>query len=91
MRGVDHDPLGLAAIVRQRCENVERTQTAPANEPIVDRLVRVIHRLVRVILCRRVAPAKPILDHKHNRAHDSAVVNPGDTAQSDSKNKSVHR
>jgi hypothetical protein len=71
MRGVDHDPLGLAAIVRQRCENVERTQTAPANEPIVD-------RLVRAILSRRVAPAKPILDHKHDRTHDPPVVHPRD-------------
>ena len=23
MRGVDHDPLGIAAPVRQRCENLE--------------------------------------------------------------------
>jgi hypothetical protein len=71
MRGVDHAPLGIAAPVRQRCENfVEHTQTAPANEPIVD-------RLVRDILWRRVAPAKPVLDYEHNRAHDPAVVNPG--------------
>ena len=28
MRGVDHDPLGIAAPVRQRCENlVEHPQT----------------------------------------------------------------
>jgi deazaflavin-dependent oxidoreductase (nitroreductase family) len=45
MRGVDHHPLGLAALVRQRCENlVEHTQSAPANEPIVDRLMRAILR-----------------------------------------------
>src|SRR5664279_4900877 len=41
----------------------------PANEPIVD-------RLVRAVLSRRVAPAKPVLDHKHDRAHDPPVVNP---------------
>src|SRR6202034_3071824 len=37
MRGVDHDPLGLAAFARQGCENlVEHAQAAPTNEPIVD-------------------------------------------------------
>src|SRR5271167_3976806 len=37
MGGVDHDPLQLAALVRQRGENlVEHPQTAPANEPIVE-------------------------------------------------------
>jgi hypothetical protein len=55
MRGVNHDPLGIAAPVRQRCENlVEHPQAASTNEPIVDRLVRTIPR-------RGVAPAKPIL------------------------------
>jgi hypothetical protein len=49
MRGVDHHSLRLAALVRQRCENlVEHAQAAPANEPIVD-------RLMRTILGRRVA------------------------------------
>src|ERR1700722_12802585 len=72
MRGVDHHSLGLAALVRQRCENlVEHPQAAPTNKPIVD-------RLVRTILRRGVAPTKPILDHKHNRAHDPTVVNSGD-------------
>src|SRR6202142_4664945 len=43
MRGVDHDPLQLAALARQFGENlVEHAQAAPANEPIVDRLVRAI-------------------------------------------------
>jgi hypothetical protein len=59
MRGVDHHPLGIAAPVRQRCENlVEHPQAAPTNKPIVD-------RLVRTILRRGVAPTKPIPDHKH--------------------------
>src|SRR5580700_8432256 len=72
MRGVDHDPLGIAAPVRQRCENlVEHPQAAPTNKPIVD-------RLVRTILRRGVAPTKPILDHKHNRAHDPTVIHPRD-------------
>src|ERR1700722_9228212 len=72
MRGVDHDSLGMAAPARQRCENlVEYAQAAPANEPIVDRLVRTIPR-------RGVAPTKPILDHKHNRADDPPIVYPRD-------------
>src|ERR1700733_9187206 len=72
MRGVDHDPLRLAALVRQGCENlIEHAQAAPANEPIVD-------RLVRTIVARSIAPTQPILDHKHNRADDPPVVDPSD-------------
>src|ERR1700683_56421 len=72
MRGVDHDPLQLAALARQFGENlVEHAQAAPANEPIVD-------RLVRDILARRVAPAQPVLDHKHDGADDPPVVHPRD-------------
>src|SRR6202021_917790 len=55
MRGVDHDPPGLAAFARQGCENlVEHAQAAPTKEPIVD-------RLVRAILSWRVPPTQPIL------------------------------
>src|ERR1700687_4101776 len=72
MRGVDHHALRLAALVRQGCENlVEHAQAAPANEPIVD-------RLMRAILGRRVARAKSVPDHKHNRAHDPTIVNSRD-------------
>jgi hypothetical protein len=70
--GVDHDPLRLAALARQRGENlVEHTQTAPANKPIVD-------RLMRTILSWCVAPAKPVLDHKYDRTHNPPVVHPRD-------------
>jgi hypothetical protein len=72
MRGVDHDPLRFAALARQFGENlVEHPQAAPANEPIVD-------RLVRAILSRSVAPAKSVLDHKDDGADDPPVVHPGD-------------
>src|SRR3984957_3533619 len=72
MRGVDHHSLRPPALVRQRCENlVEHPQAAPANEPVIDRLVRTIPR-------RGVAPTKPILDHKHNRADDPPIVYPRD-------------
>jgi hypothetical protein len=54
MGGVDHDPLRLAALARQFGENpVEYAQATPANEPIVD-------RLVRAIVARSVAPAQPV-------------------------------
>src|SRR5580692_8526645 len=72
MRGVDHNPFRLAALARQFGENlVEHAQAAPANEPIVD-------CLVRAILWRRVAPAQPVPDHKHDRAHDPTVVHARD-------------
>ena len=72
MRGVDHDPLRLAALARQCGENlVEHAQAAPANEPIVD-------CLMRAVFSRRVTPAKSVPDHKHDGAHDPTVVNPSD-------------
>src|SRR5271155_2280603 len=70
MRGVDHDPLRFAALARQFGENlVEHTQAAPANKPIVD-------RLVRAIVARSVAPTQPVLDHKDDRADDPPIVHP---------------
>jgi hypothetical protein len=49
--GVDHETVGLAALGRQRGEDlIEHPQTAPADETVVD-------RLVRAILLRRIAPA----------------------------------
>ena len=84
MRGVDHDPLRLAALLRQFGEDlVEHPKPAPANEPIVD-------RLVRAIVARSIAPAQSVLDHKHDGADDPPIVRParsraraGNTAQSD--------
>src|ERR1700678_568105 len=70
MRGVDHDPLRLAALAGQFGENlVEHAQAAPAHEPIVD-------CLVRAIVGRSIAPAQPVLDHKHDRADDPPVLKP---------------
>src|ERR1700735_740554 len=72
MRGVDHDPFRLAALARQFGEDpVEHAQAAPANEPIVD-------LLVRPILGRRVAPTQSVPDHKDDRAHNPTIVNPRD-------------
>src|SRR6202167_1777587 len=70
MRGVDHDPLRLAALAGQFGENlVEHAQAARAHDPIVD-------CLVRAIVGRSIAPAQPVLDHKHDRADDPPVVKP---------------
>jgi len=43
MRGVDHDPLRPGAFARKFGEDrVEHAQPAPADEPVIDRLVRAI-------------------------------------------------
>jgi hypothetical protein len=62
---------GLAPL---RASSVEHAQTAPADEPIVD-------CLVRAIVARSIAPAQPVLDHKHNRAHNPPIVHPRDPMQ----------
>ena len=50
MGRVEHQPIGLAAPGYQRGEDpVEHAQAAPADEAVVD-------RLVRTILARRIAP-----------------------------------
>src|SRR6202789_1631827 len=75
MRGVDHHSLRPPALVRQRCENlVEHPQAAPANEPVID-------RLMRTILGRGVTPAKPIPDHEHDGAHNPPVIHPRDAVR----------
>jgi transposase len=50
---------------------VEHPETAPAHEPVVD-------RLVRTIITRCVTPAQPVLDDEDNPADHSAVINPRD-------------
>src|SRR5471030_2264439 len=72
MSGVDHDPLRLTAFAHQLGEDVvEHAQPAPADEAVVD-------RLVRAVIPGRVAPAKSVLDYKDDGADDPAVVNPRD-------------
>ena len=40
MRSIDHQPIRLAALGRQLGEDaIEHSQAAPADEPVVDRLV----------------------------------------------------
>jgi hypothetical protein len=72
MRGVDHDPLGLCALARQLSEDlVEHAQTAPADEAVVDRLMRAIPR-------RRIAPTQAVLDDEYDRADNPPVIHPSD-------------
>jgi hypothetical protein len=54
MRGVDHQLVRLATLGRQRRENaVEDAEAAPADEPVVD-------CLVRAVVLRSIAPAWPL-------------------------------
>jgi hypothetical protein len=75
VRGVDHDPLRLAALLGQRGEDlVEHAQPAPADEAVVD-------RLVRAILLGRVAPTKSPFDDEHDGADNPTVVHPCDAVR----------
>ena len=50
MRGVDHNPVGFAGFARQLGEDaVEHPQAAPADEAVVDGLVRTVTRASRHI------------------------------------------
>ncbi len=70
MRGIDHQLIRLAAL-RSQCgkDLVEHAKPAPADEPVVD-------RLVRAILARRVSPAQSIPGHDDGPALDPTIVNP---------------
>lgn len=71
MGRVDHQPLRLTSFARQLREDlVEHANTAPAHEPIVD-------RLVRTIVTRSIAPAQPILDDEDDPANYQPVINSG--------------
>src|SRR4029077_3103058 len=71
MGRVDHQPARRASLARQFGENlVEHAKTAPAHEPIVD-------RLMRTVLARSIAPAQSISDDEDDPAHYPTVINPG--------------
>ena len=68
---VDHQPKRLTTLARQLGEDlVEHAKTAPAHEPIID-------RLVRPVVAGRIAPAQPILDDEDNPPNDPPVINSG--------------
>lgn len=68
--GVDHQPIRLPALGGGLGEDaVEHAQAAPADEPVVD-------RLVRAITGRCITPAEPVPDHENNAAHNPPVIDP---------------
>src|SRR5450830_995931 len=81
---VDHQPSRLARLARQFGKNlVEHAKTAPAHEPVVDRLARTVR-------ARSIAPTQPIPDDEDDPANHPAIINSrnamrqrGKTARSD--------
>ena len=70
MCGVDHDALGLRPFASQPGEDaVEDPHPAPADEAVVE-------RLVRAVAFRRVFPLKTVLDDVDDAAHHAAIINP---------------
>ena len=71
MRGIDHQLIRLATLRSQRGKDlVEHSHPAPADEPVVG-------RLVQTILSRCISPAQPVPDHEDHTADDPTIVNPG--------------
>lgn len=70
--GIDHQLIGLSALGGKFGEDaVEYAQTASANEPVVD-------RIVRVVTDRRITPQQPVPDHENVAVDDPAIIDPWD-------------
>src|SRR6516164_6094214 len=70
MGGVDHDALWLWPFAGKRRENpVKHAAPAPADEAVVE-------RLVRAIAGRRILPLQAVLDHIDDAADNPPVVDP---------------
>ena len=68
MRRVDHDALRLRAFAREgREDSIEDAQLAPADEAVVERLVRPIG-------LGRILPLQTVADHVDNPADDPPVI-----------------
>lgn len=68
--GIDHDALGLWPVRRKAGENpVEHAEPAPADEPVVQ-------RLVWAITLRRVLPLQAVANDIDDAADDAAVIDP---------------
>lgn len=66
MRGIDHHLIGRPGHGHKFSQYlVEHTQTATADQPVVD-------RLLRAVVLRRITPVQTIADYK-----DDAVFSPG--------------
>ena len=68
--GVDHQLVRLPTLGSELSKDpVEHAQAAPADEPVVDRLVRAIAK-------RRITPAQSVPDHEDDAAHDPPIIYP---------------
>lgn len=66
--GIDHQIVRFAALRGQfRQDAVEHTQPTPADEAVVD-------GLVRTVVGRDISPAKTIADHEQDAAQHPAVI-----------------
>jgi len=75
MRGVDHNPVGFAGFARQLGEDaVEHPQAAPADEAVVD-------GLVRTVTLGGIAPHQTVFDDVNNARHDPLVIDPGNAVR----------
>ena len=75
MGGIDHQPVRLSALGREFSEDaVEHAQAAPADEAIIDRLVRTVGG-------RRITPAQAVPDHEDDAAQDPPVIDPRDAVR----------
>jgi hypothetical protein len=65
----------FSSLARQFGEDaVEHTQTAPADEAVVD-------CLVRAVTLGGIAPHQTVLDDVNNARHDPLVIDPGDAVR----------
>jgi hypothetical protein len=82
--GVDHDPVGLARLAGEFGEDaVEHPKPAPADEAVVD-------GLVRTVIPGRVAPHQPVLDEVDDTRHHPLASTRG-TPCDNGKNGSIRR
>ena len=70
MGGVDYQLIRHASLGRQFGKHpVKYALAAPADEAIVD-------RLVRAVTGRHITPAQPVPVHEDKAAHDPPIINP---------------
>jgi hypothetical protein len=67
------NPVDMTALLPLRASSAKillnTSKPAPADEPVID-------RLVRTILPRGITPAKPVPDHEHGGGHNPPVIHP---------------
>lgn len=79
MRAVDHQPFQQSGRRRELGEDVgEHAEAAPADKPVVE-------RLVRAIAAWRIFPLQTMADHVDDPADHPAVVHPGKPARARKK------